>query len=682
MMLAVLRDRQAWLHSAKSFLAAMLALYVALAFALPRPYWAMATSYIVMQSALGGTRSRGLYRIAGTFIAAVATVLMLPNLVQTPLLLALAFSLWLALCAFLSQLKRGPSSYVFMLAGYTVAIIGFPAIAQPETIFDAAVSRSEEITVGALSAILVAAVVFPTSIKPMVHRRVDDLLRDTAAWCAQVLADKGSPAALRKRMAGDLLQLDAIIPFAKRDDPRNGALDEWLRELRARLLGLLPVLASVEDRLRRIGATLGADDPLRALIGELRDWVQRNDVPTLQAADAYRARIAALRTQLGSDDTSLLRDTLLLRLGEMVELWYDGRQLQASIHDGAAPPDAIFALDLRHLSRFDNFHYDWGMMVFAALAAGATLFGYCAVAITIGWPGAVNGAAMVAVSAAFFAAQDDPAPSMRSFLVWMSVSILCAGVYLFGIGPYIQDFAMLALVLTPYFLLLGLLVTQPKYTSACTLLMVNLCSLLSIDNINRADFGNFVNSSLATFLGMLFALVMTRVFRSVGAEWTARRLVRQGWGLLAEAAEGHGQQDRDRFLVRMLDLLGLLAPRISALPAESEIAAVDMLDEARMGLNILNLRRARNGLPAVNREHVNDLLAAIAAHYRARQHSGHALPPPTELRSALDASLERLRAIPHGTARDEALIGLVGLRYGLYPRGPQAQREPHAPLPA
>jgi uncharacterized membrane protein YccC len=66
--------------------------------------------------------------------------------------------------------------------------------------------------------------------------------------------------------------------------------------------------------------------------------------------------------------------------------------------------------------------------------------------------------------------------------------------------------------------------------------------------------------------------VMTRLFRSVGAEWTARRLVRQGWTTLAAAFGGFGQQDRQRFAARMLDLLGLLAPRLAATPEGSDIA--------------------------------------------------------------------------------------------------------------
>ena len=78
----LLLDRQAWLHSGKSFVAAILALYIALAADLPRPYWAMATAYIVMQPVLGGTHARGIYRIVGTFLGSAAVVVLVPNMLH------------------------------------------------------------------------------------------------------------------------------------------------------------------------------------------------------------------------------------------------------------------------------------------------------------------------------------------------------------------------------------------------------------------------------------------------------------------------------------------------------------------------------------------------------------------------------------------------------------------------
>lgn len=170
-------------------------------------------------------------------------------------------------------------------------------------------------------------------------------------------------------------------------------------------------------------------------------------------------------------------------------------------------------------------------------------------------------------------------------------------------------------------------------------------------------------------------MVLTRLFRSVGAEWSARRLVRQGWRTLAEAAEGHGAQDRQQFASRMLDLLGLLAPRLALTPEGSDLASVDMLNEVRVGLNILQLRGARHGLPQLSREAVDAILAEVAAHYRQQVAHKRPLPGPDALRDRLDASLTRVGKVPAGTHRDEALLGLIGLRYSVFAKTVQQPKD-------
>ncbi|MCL2655902.1 MAG: FUSC family protein [Betaproteobacteria bacterium] len=665
----LLRDRLAWRHSAKSLLAALIALYIGLAADLSRPYWAMASALVVMQPVLGGTNARGIYRIAGTLIAAVASVVFVPGLSQSPILLSLVMSLWLTGCMTIALLHRGPSSYTFMLAGYTAAFISFPMALQPDAIFEIALARSEEIVLGSLCAVVVGALVFPVSIKSMIDQRVQGLMRDARTWCEQVLARRGSSDELRRRLAHDLAQLDLVIPFARRDDPRHGELGTWLSELRALLLGLMPVLAAIEDRLDNLGARIGQDGELARLLDDMRQWVAEDAPAPPARLDDFLRRIVALRPAMSEDGAGLLLDSLLLRLKELAELWYDSRHLQQALQDGQPPPAAAFGLDLHRLMSFESRHIDWSMLLFSSSAAGATLFAYCLLWIAIGWSEGASGAMMAAVAAAFFAAQDDPAPNIFIMMNWSIVAILTTGFYLFIVFPLFRDFWPLALAITPGFLFVGLLLSRPSLFMAGMTLVVNVASLMSIQNHGAgADFTSFANSSVATVLGLLFALLMTRLFRSVGAEWSAQRLIRQGWGIIAAAAEGHGRQDRERLMLRMLDLTGLLAPRLAALPEGSEATGVDMLDEVRIGLNILNLRRARNDLPMANHAALDRLLAGVAGYYRACERDGRMLMPPPELKAALEASLSRLHTLPPDKARDEALLGLIGLRFRLFPQ--------------
>ncbi|NJC44930.1 UNVERIFIED_ORG: putative membrane protein YccC [Xanthomonas campestris] len=716
-MSALLRDRQAWLFSAKTFAASIAALYVGLAGNLSRPYWAMATVYIVSQPLLGPTRAKGVYRVLGTLLAGAATLVMLPNLVETPLLLSAAMALWLSACLFLALLNRGPRGYAFLLAGYTTAFIGFPAVTAPEGIFDTVVARSEEIILGTVMAVLFAALVFPASVKPMLTARIGNWMQDAAQWCRQVL-QRGPSQAPRNRLAADLVQFEALIAFVRHDDPRHAGAVPTLEQLRARMLMLLPVLSSMADRLdalQRDGSAL----PLAtaALLEDVAAWVdQGEDAPSDAGVGALRARIAALRPVVDQDIEHLLLASLLLRLEELLDLWQDCRALQQAVVHGtvtpmlrAMPAAARQAATAESSERADaahsepavrsrtqssllqrltwsprdttdapaaastTRHIDYGMAAFSALSAGFALMAYCVLWIGIGWEGGGNGAMMAAVTAAFFAAQDDPAPSMLSFLTWAVVASVVAGIYLFGIFPAIHDFPMLVLVLAAVFLPIGALLHRPKTMLIALPLVVNLTALLSLQNTYNANIQSFVNAAVAMVLGIGFAVVLTRLFRSVGAEWSARRLVRQGWRTLADAAEGRGAQDRQHFAARMLDLLGLLAPRLALTPEGSELASVDMLNEVRVGLNILQLRSARHGLPQPSVEAVNAILADIAAHYRQQIVHKRPLPAPDALRARLDASLARVGKVPAGTHRDEALLGLIGLRYSVF-----AQTAPHS----
>ncbi|KAB0531741.1 FUSC family protein [Xanthomonas cissicola] len=730
-MIPLLRDRQAWLFSAKTFAASIAALYVALAGNLSRPYWAMATVYIVSQPLLGPTRAKGVYRVLGTVLAGVATLVMLPNLVETPLLLSAAMALWLSACLFLALLNRGPRGYAFLLAGYTTAFIGFPAVTSPESIFDTVVARSEEIILGTVMAVLFASLLFPASVKPMLTARIGNWMQDAAQWCRQVL-QRGPSQAPRNRLAADLVQFEALIAFVRHDDPRHAGAVPALEQLRARMLMLLPVLSSMADRLdalQRDGSAL----PLAtvALLEDVAAYVDQGEEASSDAdVGALRARIAALRPVVDQDIEHLLLASLLLLLEELLDLWQDCRALQQAVVHGTAtpmlrampaaarPPATAESSELADTAQSEpavhsrmqpsvlqrltrsprnttdapgaastTRHIDFGMAAFSALSAGFALMAYCVLWIGIGWEGGGNGAMMAAVTAAFFAAQDDPAPSMLSFLTWAVVASVVAGIYQFGIFPAIHDFPTLVLVLAAGFLPLGALLHRPKSMLIALPLVVNLTALLSLQNTYSANLQSFVNAAVAMVLGIGFAVVLTRLFRSVGAEWSARRLVRQGWRTLADAAEGRGAQDRQHFAARMLDLLGLLAPRLALTPEGSDLASVDMLNEVRVGLNILQLRRARHGLPASSRDAVDAILGDVAAHYRRQVAQKRPLHGPESLRDRLDVSLARVGKVPAGAHRDEALLGLIGLRYSvfaqkaLHTHGNADTRPPSAPLP-
>jgi uncharacterized membrane protein YccC len=676
----LLLDRQAWMFSLRTFLAAIAALYIALQGDLERPYWAMATVYLVTQPWLGATRAKGFYRVGGTLAGCAVTLWMVPHLVETPLLFAAVMSLWLSACVYIALLNRGPRGYAFLLASYTSAVVCFPMIHAPEAIFATVVSRSEEILLGTVMAVLFAALFFPQPVRPMLRARIDNWMTDAAQWCALVLGGN-RPHEPRNRLAADLAQFEGLIEFVRRDNPRHARSSVSMQHLHERMLMMLPVLSSIADRISALSAGGRALPPaLEPLIDDIRRWLELPSSAKATDYDSLRERIVSLRPEVDGELDHLQLVTLLLRLEELVDLWHDCAVLQLAIDEGRAPggiPRFRIRTDKRKETPIR--HVDHGMALFSAASAGMALFGYCVIWILLGWEAGSSGAMMAAIVAAYFASQDDPVPSQVSFLLCLVAATVLSTIYLFGIMPAVHEFGSMVMVLAVVFVPLGLLVYRTRTSVIVWPLINTLLAQLGLHGNYSGDLEVFLNSSAAMFLGIAVAAVMTRQFRSVGAEWTARRLVRQGWETLAEAAEGHGQQDRQQFASRMLDLLGLLAPRLAATPQGSAIASVDMLTEARVGLNILQLRRARLGLPAENVEAIEAILHDIAGHYRTQIAQRRPLPAPEALRQRLDASLLRTQDVPTGKARDEALIGVLGLRSILFPDAPaQLQGRPEA----
>src|SRR6266851_10511331 len=227
----------------KTFAAAMLALVIALWLDLPRPYWAMATVYITSQPLAGATSSKAFYRVLGTVLGASVTVAMVPNLVNAPELLCLIIALWVGLCLYLSLLDGTPRSYVSMLAGYTVAFIGFPVVSDPASIFDTALARVEEISLGIVCASLVSTVVFPRGVAPAVAARVDNWLSDARRLSRDVLTGHGTEQAsrdLRLRIAADAVEIDTLASHLAYDRTVDIDAARGLHALYLHMLMLLP----------------------------------------------------------------------------------------------------------------------------------------------------------------------------------------------------------------------------------------------------------------------------------------------------------------------------------------------------------------------------------------------------------------------------------------------------------
>lgn len=651
----------------KTFGAAMLALVAALWLDLPRPYWAMTTVYITSQPFAGATSSKAVYRLIGTGVGAVACVAMIPSLVNAPELLSLAVALWVGACLYFSLLDGTPRSYALMLAGYTVALIGFPAVAAPGSIFDLASARVQEISLGIICASLVSSTIFPRSIGAAASERLTNWVATARQLTLEALAGRSTDHAQRlQHLLREAVELETLKVHLAYDRLADAGSAQGLHMLRRHMLLAPLILASIDDRINALGPRLRERHPdVAQLLEDLSAWI-RDASGAPQVADRMRAEIEARRPALGGEANwdQIMVTSLLIRLQELVDLVHDARALGPAIARGADPSHVQLRFNPEGGVAATS-HRDPALALWSAVGAIGAILLCCAFWIGTGWPDGASAPMLAAIGCSFFAAQDDPSTGIKKFTVWALVAIAVAAVYLFAVLPLVSKLEVLIAALAPAFILFGYLMARPATSLIGTSLAVNSSAILALQASYAADFASFANSSVAFILGLVAALVVTRTARSVGAEWMTSRLLREGRASLAAAAEHRGRRDRAGFLGTMLGQLDQLLQRLAAIP-EIDRRDVDNLSQLRVGINIIDLRRARYHLAPDTVRAIDGMLDRLAAAFRS--HSGG--PMPQSLLAGIDAALSAAIDDIDTGGKEDALIGLVGIRRGLFPASP------------
>src|SRR5215469_11673220 len=97
------RWRQPMAFAVRTWLASVLALFIAFFIQLDEPFWAGLAVWIVAQRIPGMTLSKSFYRILGTVIGTTMGVVLIALFSQTPELFILALALWIGVCTIASN---------------------------------------------------------------------------------------------------------------------------------------------------------------------------------------------------------------------------------------------------------------------------------------------------------------------------------------------------------------------------------------------------------------------------------------------------------------------------------------------------------------------------------------------------------------------------------------------------
>ncbi|MBN3789582.1 FUSC family protein [Burkholderia sp. Ac-20353] len=661
-------DPRKLLFSISTFIAAALVLLISFTFSFPRPWWALLTVYVTAQPMAGAFRPKVIYRLAGIAAGAAVTIVVAPNLQNSPVLLVLCVALWIGFCIYLAVLDRTPRAFLFQMAAFSSAVICFPYLDDPTNIFITAISRVEEMTVAILCVTITHMVLKPANIRPVIHERALSFLDDACRWTAEAFGTHHTRLEHehRRKLAADVTELGMIATNLPFDQRFALATRDTVTALQHRLAALLSIASAAANRLDQLRSLNAVDAETSALVDSLIGDLNASQEVGEALDDDLASRCRALAAKHLQDPTwtSLLAASLFDRTADFIDTLHAARGLVRTF----AESDAELARHLQAVDGARRFRLarDHGLALLAGAATTTAIILYCAVWILLAWPNGSATAAFAALVTCSFAAQDDPAPAIGRYLVATLTTFPLAALYLFVILPRVDGAGMLILTLAPAFVWMGYIQADPARTARA--LPMFSCFIVAMGFLDRfqADFALFLNTGLAQVGGIVTTLVVTKLFRSASTRWTAYRIVRQNWADLAQMADPHRPLDAPTWTARAVDRLGQVAARMAFAHPGDALHAVDGLSDLRIGRNIIQVRQGLENGDANTRDAIEAALEEVSNLFRARADAHRPIAATAPLLRALNRAIGA--AARNTTGRDDAtLLALVGMRCNLFP---------------
>jgi uncharacterized membrane protein YccC len=604
-------DGVTWIYIFKVLIAAFLTYWVAMRLELPQPRTAMITVFIVMQPQSGHVFAKSFYRLLGTLAGSVVMVTLMALFAQNSELFLGSLAIWVGFCCAGAARYRNFRAYGFVLAGYTAAMTGLPALAHPDTSFMAAVWRVLEISLGIICSTLVTAAILPQSSGAAMRNALYQRFGVFAQFVSNGLRGDSDPAAFEAsnvRFIADAVGLEGLRAVTVFEDPhmrrRNGRLNRLNSEFMT-ITTRFNALHQLLERLRSRGVTpaVQAIEPgLQALAGLLDQFAGR----ALTNADAallanclseYKAglpeHVRSLRAgfvQTGPSDDDLLDfHTAYELLYRFVDDMHDYAQTHASLADHSHERE-------KWVEPFVN-TTNWMLSLASGLRATVILGVMSAYWVATAWP---SGATMTLVSAATVAlSATTPNPRRMSFQMACGTALgAVSGFFVtFFVFPQIDGFPLLCMVLAPVFAFGAFLTTRPQWAGYGLGLLIFFCIGSAPDNLTVYNPYTFINDYIAMVLGMLLCAAAGAIIMPPNSRWLWQRLegdLRQQVGFAISAPL---KGIRSNFESRTRDLMHQAYGLAAGQPVVQRNLLRWMFVVLEIGHAIIELRREQAILP-------------------------------------------------------------------------------------
>jgi uncharacterized membrane protein YccC len=462
----------------KTYVAGLFALYLAFWLGLDEPRWALLTVYIVSQPESGLVLAKSFYRALGTMAGILISTLLVFTFAQYGELFLPSLALWTGICNFAARAARNFTSYGFLLAGYTAAIVGIPAALNPNQAYTLVVARGTEVAIGIAFAALASQILFPQALMQRlvaVARQVIVRVRDFGSAAIDPATDKTAFAAQRIQLIQDLASIESMRASAYFEGARARRLTEPVRQVTRAALTICTIAEDVSGR---------APSAPHSCVSS--PWIAPTLLSKTNDTPAENAAVTSTLMSISDQRDIFDAEAELTQAEDRLEDKSNATLAIAPLNTWSDPIPAVLT----------------GLRTALAVAVTAATW------VVTAWPSGPTAIVVAVVVCSLIASTEQPVTISFALAATILVATVPVFVTVFYLLPLASDFVSMAFAITPLMLMCGFIIAQPKIGPLGLLTVVYFDVGSNIDNVMHYDTIQFFNTSLSVLFGIGVALVL------------------------------------------------------------------------------------------------------------------------------------------------------------------------------
>jgi uncharacterized membrane protein YccC len=564
-----------------------------------------------MQPQSGQVFAKSFYRFLGTLAGSAMMVTLIALFAQNTELFLGSLAIWVGICSAGAARCRNFRAYGFVLAGYTAAMVGLPALAHPDGAFMAAVWRVLEISLGILCSTLISAAILPQTASAAMRNALYQRFGVFALFVTDGLRGRSkaeSFEASNVRFIAEAVGLEGLRSVTVFEDPHMRRRNGRLSRLNSEFMGITTRFNALHQLLERLRGN-GEEHVVAAIRPGLQDLAEVLDGfsgRALTSPDAARlatalasykeglpARVRSLRAIFQETEPSDAEQLDFHTAYELLYRFVDDLHSYAQTHASLA--------DHRHeRERWDEPftpQTNWWAAAASGIRASFILVVLGSYWVATAWPSGATMTLIAAATVGLSAATPNPKRMAFQMACGTFLGALIGFVEMFFIFPWIDGFPLLCVMLAPVIVLGSFLTSRPQYAGVGLGLLIFFSTGSVPDNLTIYNPYTFINDYIAMVMGMLVCAAAGAIILPPNSRWLWKRLEQDLRGQVVYAISGKLKGLASSFESRTRDLLHQAYGLAAGEPKVQKNLLRWMFVVLEVGHAIIELRKEQAILP-------------------------------------------------------------------------------------